>query len=67
MIDTTRQSLTVRESISESLSKEFEIIGATESEGKGFSNGLWREESKVAQATVNGVKKFKRVFIKRLF
>lgn len=33
--------------------EQFEIIGATESEGKGFSNGLWNEESKVAQAMVN--------------
>ena len=28
---------------------QFEIIGCTESEGKGFSNGLWDENSKVAQ------------------
>ena len=36
---------------------QFEIIGATESEGKGFSNGLWIEESKVAQPLVAGEKK----------
>ena len=44
---------------------QFEIIGATESEGKGFSMGLWEEESKVAQPLVNGEKKYKRIFIKR--
>jgi len=43
---------------------QFEIIGATESEGKGFSNGLWNEESKVAQALVNGERVYKRIFIK---
>ena len=45
--------------------EQFEIIGATESEGKGFSNGLWIEKSGVAQATVIGEKKYKRIFIKR--
>ena len=44
---------------------QFEIIGATESEGKGFSNGLWIEESKVAQPLVAGEKKYKRIFIKK--
>lgn len=44
---------------------QFEIIGATESEGKGFSMGLWKEESKVAQPLVNGERKYKRIFIKR--
>lgn len=44
---------------------QFEIIGATESEGKGFSNGLWIENSKVAQAVARGKKVFKRLFIKR--
>ncbi len=37
---------------------QFEILGATESEGKGFSDGLWNDNSKVAQATIN-YKKFK--------
>lgn len=46
-------------------SDQFEIIGATESEGKGFSMGLWDEESKVAQPLVNGERKYKRIFIKR--
>ena len=45
--------------------EQFEIVGATESEGKGFSNGLWYAESKVAQPVVNGERKYKRLFIKR--
>ena len=44
---------------------QFEIIGCTESEGKGFSNGLWDEDSKVAQPLVSGERKYKRIFIKR--
>jgi len=43
---------------------EFEIIGATESEGKGFSNGLWDPESRVPQATVDGRRVYKRLFIR---
>ena len=43
---------------------QFEIIGATESEGKGFSNGLWNEKSKVSQPLVNQQKVYKRIFIK---
>lgn len=46
-------------------SNQFEILGATESEGKGFSNGLWKEESGVAQALVNGEKVYKRIFIRK--
>ena len=46
--------------------KQFEIIGATESESKGFSNGLWNEKSGVAQATVNGSRIYKRIFIRAL-
>ncbi len=45
--------------------EQFEIIGATESEGKGFSNGLWNEASGIAQATVNNEKVYKRIFIRR--
>lgn len=45
--------------------EQFEILGATESEGKGFSVGLWNEESKVAQPLVNGERKYKRLFIRR--
>ena len=45
--------------------EQFEIVGATESEGKGFSAGLWHEQSKVSQPLVNGVRVYKRIFIKR--
>jgi len=41
--------------------EQFEILGATESEGKGFSNGLWLGGT--AQATVNGNRVYKRLFI----
>ncbi len=44
---------------------QFEIIGATESEGKGFSNGLWHESSGVAQPLINGQRRYKRVFIRK--
>lgn len=44
--------------------EQFEIIGATESEGKGFSNGLWNPESKTAQALINGCRVYKRIFIR---
>jgi len=44
--------------------EQFKIIGATESEGKGFSAGLWNPESGVAQALVNGQRVYKRIFIK---
>lgn len=43
---------------------QFEIIGATESEGKGFSFGLWNPESGVAQAAINGKRVYKRLFIR---
>lgn len=45
--------------------EQFEILGASESEGKGFSNGLWKEASCVAQPVVKGERKYKRLFIKR--
>lgn len=44
--------------------EQFEIVGATESEGKGFSMGLWHGGNSPAQATVNGKRVFKRIFIK---
>ena len=44
--------------------EQFKIIGATESEGKDFSNGVWKEESGVAQALVNNKKIYKRIFIR---
>lgn len=45
---------------------QFEIIGATESEGKGFSNGLWDKKSEVAQPLVNKERKYKRIFIRKI-
>lgn len=45
--------------------EQFEILGATESEGKGFSNGLWDKNSRYTQAVVNGVKVYKRLFIRK--
>nr|WP_314995487.1 adenine-specific methyltransferase EcoRI family protein [uncultured Treponema sp.] len=44
--------------------EQFEIIGATESEGKGFSAGLWDESSRIAQPLVNGGRRYKRLFIR---
>ena len=43
---------------------QFEILGATESEGKNFSCGLWNPKSRVAQAVVNGRRVYKRLFIR---
>jgi hypothetical protein len=43
---------------------QFEILGATESEGKGFSNGLWDEKSNVSQPLVNNSRVYKRIFIR---
>ena len=45
-------------------SDQFEIVGATESEGKGFSCGLWDESSGIAQPLIKGVRKYKRIFIR---
>ena len=45
--------------------EQFEIIGCTESEGKGFSNGLWNAEYKIAQPLINGNKVYKRLFVRR--
>lgn len=44
--------------------EQFEILGATESEGKGFSNGLWLQGSGVSQPLVNGNRVYKRIFIR---
>ena len=44
--------------------EQFEILGATESEGKGFSNGLWFAESGVAQPVVQNQRVYKRIFIR---
>ncbi|MCI5534352.1 MAG: adenine-specific methyltransferase EcoRI family protein [Firmicutes bacterium] len=45
--------------------EQFEIVGATESEGRGFSNGLWNSNSGVSQPMLNGTKCYKRIFIRR--
>lgn len=45
--------------------EQFEIIGCSESEGRGFSNGLWDPASKTAQPTIDGRKVYKRLFIRR--
>ena len=42
---------------------QFVILGATESEGKGFSGDLWRGGT--AQAMANGQRVYKRIFIQR--
>lgn len=44
---------------------QFEILGCTESEYRGASNGIWNESSGVGQALVNGKKKYQRLFIRR--
>lgn len=42
---------------------QFEIIGCSESEGNGLSNGLWT--GGIKQPLVNGKKLYKRIFIRR--
>lgn len=44
--------------------EQFDILGATESEGKGFSEGLWDKNSKVSQPLINNERVYKRIFIK---
>lgn len=44
--------------------EQFEIVGASESEGRGFSHGLWDEESGTAQPLVRGARTYKRLFIR---
>lgn len=44
---------------------QFEIIGADEAEGIGFSNGLFIEGSKYKQCYANGSRIYKRIFIRR--
>ena len=46
--------------------EQFEIVGTTESEGRGFSNGLWDEQSGISQPVINGERKYKRLFIRRI-
>lgn len=45
---------------------QFDILGCTESEGKGLSAGIWDASSGVAQPLVNGIRKYKRIFIRNL-
>lgn len=45
--------------------EQFEIIGATESEGKGFSQGLWNKDSDVAQPMVANKRVYKRILIRQ--
>ena len=45
--------------------EQFEIVGATESEGVGFSAGLWSSESETAQPLIGVIRKYKRIFIRR--
>lgn len=56
---------TERKSTQESLFNVYRIVGATESEGKGFSNGLF-DGGKTTQPLVNGNKVYKRIFIQRV-
>lgn len=44
--------------------EQFEILGATESEGLGFSHGLWDKTSSDPHALINGNSVYKRIFIK---
>lgn len=44
--------------------EQFEIIGCSESEGRGFSNGLWDPASKTAQPIIDEHKVYKRLFIR---
>lgn len=49
--------------------EQFEILGATESEGKGFSRGLWYPDSGVSQPIIENssgekVRLYKRIFIR---
>ena len=45
--------------------EQFEIVGASEQCGKGFSNGIWRSDSKVSHPTINKQKVYSRILIKR--
>lgn len=45
--------------------QQFEIVGCSESEGHGLSNGLWDSASKTAQPLLHGRRTYKRLFIRR--
>lgn len=42
------------------------IVGATESEGVGFSHGLWDGSSNTRQPLIDGKRVYKRIFIQRV-
>lgn len=44
---------------------DFEIIGADEAEGTGFSNGLYIQGSRYKQCYANGKRIYKRIFIRK--
>ena len=46
--------------------EQFEIVGASESEGKGFSAGVWISDVCITQPMVYGKKKYKRLFIEKI-
>lgn len=46
--------------------KQFKLFGATESEGTGFSAGLWYSNSKIAQPLIKNNRKYKRLFIQKI-
>ena len=45
--------------------KQFDIIGASEQCGKGFSNGLWNKESKISHPLIHNKKIYSRLFIRK--
>lgn len=47
--------------------EQFELLGATESEGAGFARGIYDETSTIKQALVNSEKVYKRLFIRNKF
>ena len=62
MIDTMPQSSTVKESISESLSSEFEVIGCSYQYGEPIG---FHYDGTGYNVSVNGKDIYKRLFIKR--
>ena len=44
---------------------QFEIVGASEQCGRGFSNGLWDPSSHVSHPLINGKRMYSRLFIRR--
>ena len=46
--------------------EQFILFGATESEGTGFSAGLWYSNSKITQPLIKNSRKYKRLFIQKI-